>query len=131
MVATAQMTLTVSRCLLKYWTLGRLQLSVFALLVVLSVFLAIIFILAAKGYKQFVHRLTLYLIAVDLLKTIVSILNILPVYRNGTVVAVRGGFEGFCSAIGFFLEVVAWMKKLVICWIVLYLVYGASVQAQC
>ena len=84
--------------------------------------LAIIFILAAKGYKQFVHRLTLYLIAVDLLKAIVSILNILPVYRNGTVVAVRVGFMGFCSAVGFFLEVVAWMEKLVICWIVLYLV---------
>ena len=44
--------------------------------------LAIIFTLAAKGYKQFVHRLTLYLIAVDLLKAIVSILNVLPVYRN-------------------------------------------------
>ena len=36
--------------------------------------------------------------------------------------AVRGGFEGFCSAVGFFLEVVVWMEKLVICWIVLYLV---------
>ena len=33
--------------------------------------LAVIFILASKGYKQFVHRLTLYLIVVDLLKTIV------------------------------------------------------------
>ena len=84
--------------------------------------LAIIFILASKGYKKFVHRLTLYLMVVDLLKTIVSILNILPVYRNGTVVAVRSGSEGFCSAVGFFLEVVAWMEKLVICWIVLYLV---------
>ena len=37
--------------------------------------LVIIFILAAKGYKKFVHRLTLYLMVVDLLKTIVSILN--------------------------------------------------------
>ena len=43
-------------------------------------------------------------------------------YRSGTVVAVRSGFEGFCSAVAFFLEVVAWMELLVICWIVLYLV---------
>ena len=84
--------------------------------------LAIIFIIASKVYKKFVHRLTLYLMVVDLLKTIVSILNILPVYRNGTVVAVRSGSEGFCSAVGFFLEVVAWMEKLIVCWIVLYLV---------
>ena len=84
--------------------------------------LAIIFIIASKVYKMFVYRLTLYLVVADLLKTIVSILNILPVYRNGTVVAVRSGSEEFCSAVGFFLEVVGWMEKLVICWIVLYLV---------
>ena len=84
--------------------------------------LAVIFILASKGYKQFVHCLTLYLIVVDLLKTIVSILNVLPVYRSGTVVAVRSGFEGFCSAVGFLLVVILWMELLVICWIVLYLV---------
>ena len=84
--------------------------------------LAIIFIIASKVYKKFVYRLTLYLIVVALLEPVVSILDVVPVHRNGTVVAVRSGFEGFCSVVGFLSVVVTWMELLVICWIVLYLV---------
>ena len=84
--------------------------------------LAVIFILASKGYKHFVHRLTLYLIVADLLKAVVTIPDVISVYCNGTVVAVRSGFEGFCSAVGFLLEVTLWMEKLVVCWVALYLV---------
>ena len=97
--------------------------------------LAIIFILAAKKYKKFVYRLTLYLIVVSLLKAVITIPDVLPVYHNGAVVAVRSGFEGFCSAVGFLLVVILWMELLVICWIVLLdcsvPCYGASVQVQC
>ena len=88
----------------------------------LACVLAIVFILASKVYKKFVYRLTLYLIIVALLEPVVSILDVLPVYRNGTAVAVRVGFEGFCSLVGFLSVVVTWMELLVICWIVLYLV---------
>ena len=88
----------------------------------LACVLAIVFILASKVYKKFVYRLTLYLIIVALLEPVVSILDVLPVYRNGTAVAVREGFEGFCSLVGFLSVVVTWMELLVICWIVLYLV---------
>ena len=84
--------------------------------------LAVIFILASKVYKKFVYRLTLYLIVASLLKAVVTITDVLPVYHNGTVVAVRSGFYGFCSAVGFLSAVVQWMELLVICWIVLYLV---------
>ena len=118
MVATSQMTLTASRFLLT-WKVTVISVCSSSSVVCV---LAIIFILASKGYKHFVHRLTLYLIVVDLLKAVVTIPDVLPVYHNGTVVAVRSGFEGFCFAVGFFLEVVAWMEKLVICWIVVYLV---------
>ena len=83
--------------------------------------LAIISILAFKGHKRFVHRLTLYLVAAALLEAVVTILNVIPVYHNGTVVAVGEGFEDFCAAIGFFLEVTVWIPRLFICWIVLYL----------
>ena len=84
--------------------------------------LAVIFILASKVYKKFVYRLTLYMIIVALVHPVVLILDVLPVYRNGTVVAVREGFESFCSLVGFLYVVTEWMELLVICWIVLYLV---------
>ena len=66
--------------------------------------LAIIFIIASKVYKMFVHRLTLYLIVADLLKAIISILNILPVYRNGTVVAVHEEWLGRVLLCSWFLS---------------------------
>ena len=84
--------------------------------------LAIIFIMVFKGYKKFVHRLTLYLIIAALLELAVSIVDVLPVYRDETVVAVRRGYEGLCAVVGFLIEVTLWMKMLVICWVVLYLV---------
>jgi len=71
--------------------------------------LAIISILAFKGHKRFVHRLTLYLVVAALLEAVVTIFNVIPVYHNGTVVTVREGFEDFCAAIGFLLEVTVWM----------------------
>ena len=102
---------------------GSLQSSSFPLLPVhVACILAIILILTFKGHKRFVHRLTLYLMVAALLEAVVSILDLIPVYHNGTVVAVREGFEDFCAAIGFLFEVTMWMPILVMCWIVLYLV---------
>ena len=89
--------------------------------------MAVIFITVSKGYKNFVHCLTLYLIIAALLELVVSIVDVLPVYHDETVVAVRRGYEGLCVVVGFLIEVTLWMKMLVICWIV----SGASVQAQC
>jgi len=106
----------------KSWNLG-----VFITSPVASVacIVAIIFILAFKGHKRFVHRLTLYLMVAALLEAVASILAVIPVYHkhdNGTVEVVREGFEDFCAASGFLLELTAWIQRLVICWIVLYLV---------
>ena len=83
--------------------------------------LAIIFILVSKRYKKFVYRLTIYLMVAILLEEAMSILDAVPVYHNGTTVAVREGFEGLCVAAGFLYQVVFWMELLVICWIALYL----------
>ena len=89
---------------------------------VLASAVAIIFILVSKGYKKFVHRLTLYLIVAVQFDGVVSILQVVPVYHNGSVVATRVGLEGLCAAAGFLINVVDWMILLIICWIVLYLV---------
>ena len=89
---------------------------------VLASAVAIIFILVFKGYKKFVHRLILYLIVAVQFHGVVSILQVVPVYHNGTVVATREGLEGLCAAAGFLINVIDWMILLINCWIVLYLV---------
>ena len=88
---------------------------------VLASAVAIIFILVSKGYKKFVHRLTLYLIVAVQFDGVVSILQAVPVYYTGAVVATREGLKGLCAAAGFLSNVADWLELLVICWIVLYL----------
>ena len=89
---------------------------------ILASVVAIIFILVSKGYKKFVHRLTLYLIVAVQFHGVVSILQVVPVYHNGSVVATREELEGLCAAAGFLINVVDWMILLIISWTVLYLV---------
>ena len=88
---------------------------------VLACAVAITFILVSKGYKKFVHRLTLYLIVAVQFDGVVSILQAVPVYYTGAVVATREGLKGLCAAAGFLSNVADWLELLVICWIVLYL----------
>ena len=88
---------------------------------VLASAVAIIFILVSKGYKKFVHRLTLYLMVAVQFHGVVSILQVVPVYHNGAVVATREGFEGLCAAAGFLINAINWMILSIMCWIVLYL----------
>ena len=89
---------------------------------VLACILAIICILVSKGYKKFVHRLTLYLIVAVQFNAAVSILQVVLVYYNGAVVATREDLRKLCAAAGFLNELADWLELLVICWIVLYLV---------
>ena len=103
----------------EFWQMITICISSAGLLACVS---AIICILVSKGYKKFVHRLTLYLIIAVLFHAIVSILEAMPVYYNGTVVATREDLDGLCAAAGFLSIVADWMELLIICWIVIYLV---------
>ena len=60
---------------------------------VLASAVAIIFILVS----MIVNRLTLYLIVAVQFGGVVSIIQVVPVYHNGTVVATKEGLEGLCS----------------------------------
>jgi len=82
---------------------------------------AIIFILVSKRYKKFVYRLTLYLMVAILLVEVATILEAVPMYNNGTVVAMGKGLEGICAAASFLFQIAAWMEMFVIFWITLYL----------
>ena len=89
---------------------------------VLACILAIICILVSKGYKKFVHRLTLYLVIVVKFIGVLSILRVVPVYHNGTVVAMMKDLEVLCAVAGFLDTVADWMELLIIFWIMVYLV---------
>ena len=88
----------------------------------LACILAIVFTLASKGHKKFVHRLTLYLTVATLIEAVMSIFDVLPVHHDGTAVVVRNGFEEICAAFGFLFQVSMLLEKLVIGWIVFHLV---------
>ena len=88
---------------------------------VLACILAIICILVSKGYKKFVHRLTLYLVIVVKFIGVLSILRVVPVYHNGTVVAMMKDLEVLCAVAGFLDTVADWMELLIIFWIMVYL----------
>ena len=72
------------------------------LLAVLASILAIVFILVSKGYKKFVHCLTLYLIVAVQFDGVVSILQAVLIHHNGTIVATMQELRGQCAAAGFF-----------------------------
>ena len=97
------------------------------LLAVLASVLAIIFILVSKGYKKFVHRLTLYLIVAVQFDGVVSILQAVLVHHNGTIVGTMEELRGHCAAAGFLTCVMDWMILSIICWIVSYFVICFSV----
>ena len=108
----------------KSWNLGVVIVSSVA---TVACILAIISILAFKGHKRYVHRLTLYLMVATLLEAVASILAVIPYimyvkHDNGSAMDVGEGFEDFCATSGFLLELTVWIPRLVICWIVLHLV---------
>ena len=88
----------------------------------LACILAILFILLSKGHKKFIQRLVLYLMVAALVEAVVSILQVVPVQYSGNVGKVRKGFQGFCAAVGFLIEVALWLELSVMCWIVIVIV---------
>ena len=85
--------------------------------------LAILLMVFTKAYKQFVHRLTLYLTIAALGYSIVFILQTAPVHyddKSGLVV-VRKGLEGLCETAGFLHQYAGWTVIVFVCWITVYM----------
>ncbi len=84
---------------------------------------AIALIIFTQTYKQFVHRLTLYLNLAALGYSIVFILQTAPVEFNEKLgqVAVKDGYEGFCQAAGYLQLYAGWTTIIFVCWITFYL----------
>ena len=91
--------------------------------ILLSLF-AIVLIALSRIYKQFVYRLVMYLMAVNITQALCQVIELIPVevtederitMRNGT------GWPEVCAALGYLDIVTAWMGNFVIIWIMLYM----------
>ncbi len=93
------------------------------ILAILACSLAIFFIFFTKQHLQFVNRLILYLMVASLLWSVTVILQTVPVHHDSDRkdVAVRGGWKGICTTVGYFSQLMETAKILVVCWIVLHL----------
>lgn len=84
-------------------------------------FMATLLIIFSKQHKRFVYRLVLYLMVAALFKSLLTIFQSVALYHSGKDVAVRNGLNGLCTALGFLNQTLVWAEKLIICWIILYL----------
>ena len=78
----------------------------------------------SRIYKRFVHQLVMYLMAVNIAQALCQVIELIPVevaqeermtIRNGT------GWKEVCALLGYLDIVTAWMRNLVIIWIMLYM----------
>ena len=99
--------------------------------ILLSLF-AIGLIVRLKFYKKFVYRLVMYLMAVNIMKALCMIINIIPVEVTDDCAIIKNGtgWTELCAAIGYLDIVAAWMNHFVIIWIMLYML-KLSWQLQC
>lgn len=100
-----------------------LKIALDSLGVVLS-FFAILLVAISRIHKQFVYRLVMYLMVVNITQALCQIIELIPVevtedeyvtLRNGT------GWEEVCAVLGYLDIVTAWMGNFVIIWIMLYM----------
>ena len=99
----------------------KVVLSSFGILVSLFV---IVLIGLMKTYKQFVYRLVVYLMTVNILLALFQVLELIPIeVTDEDLIAVRNttGWQKACPIIGYLDMGVSWMGNLVIVWTMLYM----------
>lgn len=92
--------------------------------------LTFILMCCLRKWKTLVHRLTLYLTAVAILLSVIYILQVLPIPFDGIVnntsvgtKAKTDSWKKACEGITFLHMYALWVRLLVICWIVIYLLH--------
>ena len=103
------------------WNALIIARTVTASLSCLACFIAFIMIIAFKAYKQFVHRLILYLTVAAFCLSILYALQILPTREVGDTILLRVGWGGLCTAIAFLDQYTGWVMLLILCWISFYI----------
>lgn len=100
----------------------KMSLSSFAIVANLAV---IVFILYTKKFRDFVYRLILYLMIIDVLQAFVIIIISQPVVvpNNTAPAQIKPGWHNACIGSGFAIMATMWMGNIIVFWIVLYLLW--------
>ena len=91
--------------------------------ILLSLF-AIVLIGLSKIYKQFVYRLVMHLMAVNIIQALCQVIVLIPVEVNESDrITIRNGTDWteVCAILGYLYVVTAWIDNFVIIWIMLYM----------
>lgn len=100
----------------------------------LACLVTIVLIAVTRTYRTQIHRLRLYLAVACLLFAVTLGFETLPVdfnKSNGAVsVTVRQGWNGACTAVGFFAQYFAYSKTLAIVWVSFYIFAVAILKKE-
>ena len=84
-------------------------------------FVAVLIVLCGGSYKKPIIRSVLYLLIANLLLVTVQVLELIPTTYVRGHVGVKSGWGNVCSVFGFLDQVVAWIRDLVVVYIVVQL----------
>ena len=103
------------------------KISVASLGILLS-FGALLLLCISKVIKKFVFRLVFYLMLINLVDAVFSLLEVLPVKLQDGKVFIKPGthWSRACIAFGFFDQILSWMGFTAIVWIIIYMLWRTS-----
>jgi hypothetical protein len=108
----------------EYLTVGeakKLVIISYVLAIVASIacVATILIIITLKAYRQYVHRLALYLAFVSLLLAVIQGLEVVPVDTGGakhSTISLKDGWDDACIAFGFMVQYAILSTNLAITW---------------
>lgn len=87
----------------------------------LTNFLAVLIIVCGGSYKKLIIRSVLYLLVANFLLVTVQVLELMPISYGNEHVHVKKGWQNVCRIFGFLDQDTAWMRDLVVVFIVIQL----------
>ena len=97
---------------------------VFSVVATLSYIVTIAIIVKTRAYRQLIHRLTLYLSLVGLMRVMAIWISVAPVdiqKPNESPVSVRNGWSGICSFGGFLNQYTSYLQTIIVVWLSIYI----------
>ena len=102
-----------------------------AMLAVVACCLAVVIIVLHKAYKEFVHRLALYMSTIAFIISIILLVRVIPTEERCGYLSVKEKYGKLCIAMGFLLEYSALVSLLLLLWITFHLFMLAVFKQHC
>lgn len=106
---------------------------VLAVIASIACIVTILIILILKAYRQYTHRLALYLACISLLLAMIQGLEVVPVDTGGaenSTISLKNGWDGACIAFGFMVQYAILSTNLAIAWVCFYIFMLAVFKIQ-